>query len=86
MRNPKIGTQILAHSNVQDLNQFLQSVVYSGVHPIQGNKLLSSVPVPQRISSGSPNLDGILKGGLLPGSITEFAGPTNTGKTLVSLY
>jgi RecA/RadA recombinase len=37
------------------------------------------------LSTGFNHLDGILNGGLLPGSITELAGPSNTGKTTVSL-
>ncbi len=39
----------------------------------------------QRTSSGVPDLDALLHGGLLRDSITLVAGPTGAGKTLLSL-
>lgn len=50
---------------------------------MQGNKLLESTAPPQRMSTGFAQLDEMLQGGLLRGSITEFAGPSNTCKTVV---
>lgn len=38
-----------------------------------------------RTPSGVPDLDGLLGGGLLAGSITLLSGPTGTGKTLLAL-
>jgi circadian clock protein KaiC len=38
-----------------------------------------------RVTSGVPDLDGLLKGGLLRDSITLVAGPTGVGKSLLSL-
>ena len=40
---------------------------------------------PQRMSTGFKQLDEMLLGGLLRGSVTEFAGPSNTCKTVVLL-
>ena len=67
----------------QELDGFCNDIIYSSIHPIRADKLLSSTESPQRISTGYKLLNEILRGGLLPGSITEFAGSSNTGKTLV---
>ena len=39
----------------------------------------------ERVPSGIPDLDGLLRGGLMRDSITLVAGPTGTGKTLLAL-
>jgi len=67
----------------QTFDHFCQDTIYSGIHSIQGNKLLETTFPRQRVSTGFAKLDEILNGGLLRGSITEFAGPTNTCKTVV---
>ena len=67
----------------QTFDHFCQDVIYSGIHSIQGNRLLETTFPRQRVSTGFAKLDEILNGGLLRGSITEFAGPTNTCKTVV---
>jgi hypothetical protein len=70
-------------SQMQTLDDFCHNVLYSSIRAIQGNVLLDSCPQSQRLSTGLSSLDGILKGGFLRGSITEFAGPSNTCKTVV---
>jgi hypothetical protein len=67
------------------LDGFCQDVLYSGIQPIRGDKLLESSVQPERMSTGFKELDGMLLGGLLRGSVTEFAGPANTCKTVVHL-
>ena len=67
------------------IDEFCQRVLYSGIWPIQGIELLESNATPQRLSTGFTKLDEVLQGGLLQGSITEFAGPSNTCKTMVTL-
>ena len=65
------------------LHKFCRTLIYSSIDPIQGDKLLESSAGPERTSTGFAQLDGILRGGLLVGAITEFAGPSNTMKTVV---
>jgi len=69
--------------NEQELDEFSRDVIYSSIHPIRADKLLTSTPDAERLSTGFKELDQILQGGLLKSSITEFAGPPNTGKTVV---
>ena len=66
-------------------DSFCQDVLYSGIQPVRGDKLLESGILPERMSTGFKELDEILLGGLLRGSVTEFAGPSNTCKTVVPL-
>ena len=70
---------------IQELAGFRREIVYSNIHPVRGDKLLASTVAPQRLPTGFVKLDEILEGGLLRGSITEFAGPSNTGKTVVPI-
>lgn len=42
--------------------------------------------VPERISTGLPELDAMLEGGVLRGTVTMVAGGTGTGKTLLGLH
>jgi len=70
----------------QELERFCEQVVYSNISPVRGDKQLSITTEYQRLATGFPQLDGILRGGLLRGGITELAGPTNTGKTVVSSF
>jgi len=67
----------------QTLERFRRELIYSSCRPVRADKLFTSAVPKQRLSTSFPELDGILQGGLLRGSITEFAGPTNTGKTVV---
>src|SRR5918912_552172 len=39
---------------------------------------------PQRFSTGIPNLDRVLGGGLLPGTIVMVIGPPGSGKTILA--
>jgi len=67
----------------QILERFRTELIYSSCRPVRADKLVTCAVPKQRLSTSFPELDGILQGGLLQGSITEFAGPTNTGKTVV---
>ena len=42
--------------------------------------------VPERVSSGLPELDAMISGGLPAGSVTALAGAVGTGKTLLGLH
>ena len=70
-------------NSLQILEGFCRDLVYSSRRPVRADKLINPVAPQQRLSTNFSELDDILHGGLLRGSITEFAGPTNTGKTIV---
>jgi circadian clock protein KaiC len=42
--------------------------------------------VPERVSSGIPELDGMLHGGIARGTVTLISGPSGVGKTTLGLY
>jgi len=42
-------------------------------------------PVEKRIATGTPGLDKMLRGGMLPGSIYSIAGPPGSGKTILGV-
>ncbi|WP_438027164.1 RAD55 family ATPase [Sorangium sp. So ce233] len=49
--------------------------------------LPAATPTPaERLSSGQPELDAMMSGGLPPGSVTIAAGAPGTGKTLILLH
>ena len=54
------------------------------VLPVTTNLMLPGRPV-ERVPSGVPDLDPLVGGGLIRDSIVLVAGPTGTGKTLLSL-
>lgn len=41
-------------------------------------------PLIQRVATGTPGLDKMLKGGLLPGSVYSIVGPPGSGKTILA--
>jgi hypothetical protein len=47
-------------------------------------RLGTSAPVPARLSTGLPALDGALAGGLPRGRVTELAGPRSAGRTALA--
>ena len=60
-------------------------VIVPGVGNFLSTSAMTAGRARQRVSSGIPDLDALLDGGLLRDSITLVAGPTGVGKTLVSL-
>src|SRR5690242_893639 len=44
------------------------------------------MPTSDRLSTGIPDLDALLGGGLLPGTLTVVAGATGIGKTQLGLH